>query len=359
VVACRSPGRASTINGRSGATNVGARILGISYHLPEKVVTNDDLGRENPDWKMDKIYEKAGIWSRHVAAEDETAGDLGFQAGRKLLERELVPAGQIDYLLYCTQSPDYLLPTTACILQDRLKLGTSAGSLDFNLGCSGYVYGLQLANSLILTGAARHVLLITADTYTKYIHPRDRTVRTLFGDGAAATLIGPPADGAGGIGDFVLGTDGSGAGDLIVPSGGSRLPRSADTARETMDEVGCVRSKNNLYMDGQAIFAFAVNVVPAVVSSLLAKTGHCVDDIDWYVYHQANKFMLENLAQCNNIPSEKMVYHLETVGNTVSSTIPLSVQAYVEAGRIKPGQRLILVGFGVGYSWGACAVTWG
>jgi 3-oxoacyl-[acyl-carrier-protein] synthase-3 len=337
---------------------VRTKILGISYHLPDKVVSNDDLGRENPDWKMDKIYEKAGIWSRHVAAEDETAGDLACEAVRKLLDRNLAPRDQIDYLLYCTQSPDYLLPSTACVLQDRLGLGTHTGALDFNLGCSGYVYGLQLAKSLVQTAAARHVLVVTADTYTKYIHPRDRTVRTLFGDGAAATLVGPSKEGSGEIGEFVLGTDGAGAKKLIVPSGGFRLPRSADTAQERMDEVGCVRSQDNLYMDGQAIFRFAIHTVPSLISALLARSGRTVDEIDWYVYHQANKFMLESLAQCSNIPPEKMVYHLETVGNTVSATIPLSIQAYVEAGRIKPGQRLMLIGFGVGYSWGACVVTW-
>jgi len=338
---------------------VRARILGISDHLPERVVTNDDLARENPDWKMDKLYEKGGIWSRHVAAEDETAGDLAFRAARELLARNLVDIDQIDYLLYCTQSPDYLIPTTACILQDRLGLGTHIGALDFNLGCSGYVYGLQLAASLVHTGAARHVLLLTADTYTKYIHPRDRTVRPLFGDGAAATLVGPSADGPGCIGPFVLGSDGRGADKLMVPAGGFRLPRSPETAREKSDEVGCVRSQDHLFMDGQAIFTFALDTVPPVITALLEKAGCALDQVDWFVYHQANKFMLDNLAASSRVPPEKMVYHLETVGNTVSSTIPMAIQAYVGCGRIRPGDRLMLIGFGVGYSWGACMLTWG
>lgn len=336
-----------------------ARILGISHCLPEKAESNEDLSRENPDWQIDRIYEKAGIRMRRIAAENQTAGDLAFEAAKKLLHRELVPVDQIDYLLYCTQSPDHFLPSTACVLQDRLKLGMHIGAFDFNLGCSGFVYGLQLAKVFIETGVARNVLLITADTYTKYIHPRDRSVRTLFGDGAAATLIGPSENGPGEIGQFVLGTDGRGAQNLIVPSGGLRLPRSPATAKEQMDEIGCIRSKDNLFMDGQAVFAFAINTVPSLVSALLEKSGFASEDIDWYVYHQANKFMLENLAQCSNIPAEKMVYHMETVGNTVSSTIPLSVEAYVEAGRILPGQRLMMVGFGVGFSWGACLVTWG
>jgi len=336
-----------------------SKILGIDYHLPETIVSNDDLQRENPDWDVDRIYCKTGISARHVAARDETAGDLGRQAAEKLLKRGLVPNDQIDYVLYCTQSPDQFLPSTACILQDQLGLGRHVGALDFNLGCSGYVYGLQLAKVLIETRSARNVLLVTADTYNKYIHPRDRTVRTLIGDAATATLVGAAGEGPGEIRDFILGTDGSGAENLIVPSGGSRLPRSAETAKEVVDDADCVRSLDNLYMNGQAIFAFAMNTVPGLVKALLQRSGLSADQLDWYVYHQANKFMLENLAMCSRIPAEKMVYHLETVGNTVSSSIPLAIQAYVLAEKIRPGQTMMLIGFGVGYSWGGCTLTWG
>ena len=201
-------------------------VLGIAYHLPARVETNDELQVQNPDWRMDDVYAKSGIAQRHIAAEDETASDLGYQAGASLLDRDLVPSDEIDYLLFCTQSPDHYLPTGACVLQQRLGLGKHVGALDFNLGCSGFVYGLQLAQSLVASGAARNVLLITSDTYSKYIHPRDRTVRTLFGDGAAATLVGH-SRGQGRIGTFHVGTDGKGAENLIVPAGGSRLPRSA------------------------------------------------------------------------------------------------------------------------------------
>ncbi len=193
-------------------------VLGIAYQLPERIETNDDLQRQNPDWRMDDLYAKSGIAKRHIAAEGQTASDLGYEAAAKLLDRQLVPRDEVDYILFCTQSPDYFLPSSACILQHRLGLGKHVGALDFNLGCSGFVYGLQLANSLVSTAAARNVLLITADTYTKYIHPRDRTVRTLFGDGAAATLVGRAVD-VGRIGTFLLGTDGKGAENLIVPAG--------------------------------------------------------------------------------------------------------------------------------------------
>jgi 3-oxoacyl-[acyl-carrier-protein] synthase-3 len=333
-------------------------VLGIAYHLPQGIETNDDLQRQNPDWRMDDLYAKSGIASRHIAAEGETALDLGYQAAVGLLDRQLVASDEIDYVLFCTQSPDYFLPTGACILQQRLGLGKHIGALDFNLGCSGFVYGLQIAQSLVAAGAARNVLLITSDTYTKYIHPRDRTVRTLFGDGAAATLVGP-ATGAGRIGTFLVGTDGKGAENLIVPAGGLRLPCTAKTSEEVTDDAGCIRTKQDLYMDGPAIFTFAISVVPRAVKKLLATADISPDEIDWYVYHQANQYMLEQLAKRSKIPAEKMVIDVNDIGNTVSASIPIALQRGVESGKIKPGDRMLLVGFGVGYSWAACDMIWG
>ncbi len=333
-------------------------ILGIEYHLPERVVTNEQLHHENPDWRMDDIYAKSGIRERHVAADGETAADLGCRAAEKLLDRSLVDRAQVDYVLFCTQCPDYFLPTTACVLQHRLGLGKSAGALDFNLGCSGFVYGLQLARSLIVAGQARCVLLITADTYSKFIHPRDRTVRTLFGDGAAATLVGP-SDGAAAIGQFLVGTDGAGALNLCVPSGGLRLPRSLETAREMTDDTGCTRSQDDLFMDGTAVFTFAITVVPAALKAFLQRAVLAVGDVDLFIYHQANRFMLDHLARRSKIPPDKMVLDLEEVGNTVSSSIPIALRRCADSGRLRPAQRVVLVGFGVGYSWGLCDITWG
>jgi 3-oxoacyl-[acyl-carrier-protein] synthase-3 len=336
----------------------GARIVGIVGHLPERVETNEELARDNPDWDLPRIADKTGIQSRRIAAPGETACDLGFEAARRLMARELVPPAEIDYVLMATQTPDHLFPSNACLLQSRLGLGNHVGAFDFNHGCSGFVCGLQLATALIKTQMARNVLLVTADTYSKLVHPRDRTVRALFGDGAAATLIGPTGEVGGEVDHFVVGTDGSGSQQLTVPSGGFRLPRSAETAVEFEDDTGCLRSQDHLFMDGGAIFSFALNTVPRAVTAVLEHAGLTPDDVDWYVYHQANKFMLENLAMCSRIPEAKMVYHLETVGNTVSASIPLAIQAYVESERIQPGQRLMLAGFGVGLSWAVCQVVW-
>ena len=333
-----------------------AKILGIQGYLPAKVETNEDLARENPEWDMNRIAGKTGIVARHIAAVDETASDLGYAAATALLAKQIVPTAEIDYLIVGTQTPDHFLPSDACILQHRLGLGKHIGAFDYRLGCSGYVCGLQLSKALVETGAARNVLLITADTYSKFIHPQDRTVRALFGDGAAATIIGRTDLAENSIGPFVTGTDGSMSQCLTVPAGAFRLPRSAETILEVRDASGSVRSQNDLYMDGQAIFSFALNTVPAAIKRLLAEAKLSVESVDWWVFHQANRFMLENLVRCCGVPESKMVYAMEQVGNTVSASIPLAIESYQNYGKIQPGQTLGLVGFGVGLSWNACIV---
>ena len=200
-----------------------AAVGPIAIHLPEKVESNEYLQAEFPNWNIDLIYAKTGIRARHIAAADETAADLGVAAAEKLFTQYSIDRSSIDYLLFCTQTPDYPLPTTACLVQHRLGLPTTIGALDFNLGCSGFVYGLSLADGLIRAGAARRVLLITAETYSKYIAPSDRSLRTIFGDGAAATLI--EASETQSLSAFAFGTDGSAADTLFVPSGGARPPR--------------------------------------------------------------------------------------------------------------------------------------
>lgn len=333
-----------------------AKIFGIQGHLPERIETNEDLAKQNPDWDMVRIAGKTGITSRHIAGPNETASDLGYAAAAKLLAKNIVPISEVDYLIVGTQTPDHFLPSDACVLQHRLGLGKHIGAFDYRLGCSGYVCGLQLAKSLVETGAAKNVLLITADTYSKFIHPQDRTVRALFGDGAAATIVGRTEDAGLHIGPFVTGTDGSMSQCLTVPAGAFRLPRSAQTAVEHRDASGSVRSMDHLYMDGQAIFSFALNTVPTASKQLLSKAQLPADSVDWWVFHQANRFMLESLMRVCGIAEQKMVYAMQEVGNTVSASIPLAIEDYMVHGKIQPGQRLALVGFGVGLSWNACLV---
>lgn len=332
--------------------NIG--IQAIEYALPEKVLTNEELAKIYPDWTADKILLKTGISSRHVVSGNECASDLAEQAARKLFSSGIISPEKIDFILLATQSPDYFLPTTACILQDKLGIPQKAGALDFNLGCSAFIYGLAMAKSLINTGIAKNVLLLTAETYTKYIHPMDKSNRTIFGDGAAATVI---SEGGHTIGQFDLGTDGSGKEYLIVPAGASRLAYSEETARE-IDDNGSVRTQNNLYMNGPEVFNFTIRVVPQSINNILEKHNLDLSDIDLFIFHQANKFMLDYLRKKMKITEDKFYVDMEDIGNTVSATIPIALKRAEGKGRLKKGDRVLIIGFGVGLSWGSTILTW-
>jgi len=333
-----------------------ARITSIAYHLPEKVLTNEELSTEFPEWSVEKISAKTGIRRRHIAAADEFSSHLAIAAAATLFKREHIDPKSIDYLIVCTQSPDYYMPTTACMVQEGLGLRTDAGATDITLGCSGYIYGLGLAKGLIESGQAHSVLLVTADTYSKFINPRDKSVRTIFGDGAAATLIQGVDDDEGLVG-FTYGTNGAGGKNLIVPNGGLRA--GTDIApKASVDERDLVASGHDLYMDGPEIFTFTLNVVPGTVDEVLRKAGLTQNDVDLFVFHQANAFMLEHLRKKLDIPADKFFVSLAESGNTVSSTIPIALSDAVESGVLKSGMRVLLLGFGVGLSWGGLVATW-
>jgi 3-oxoacyl-[acyl-carrier-protein] synthase-3 len=335
-----------------------ASVAGIEYFLPENVTSTSDLAQEFPEWSVAKIDAKTGIHERHIAAPDECSSDLAVAAAERLFASGACGPESIDYLLLCTQSPDYFLPTTACLLQDRLGIPTSAGALDFNLGCSGFVYGLGLAQGLISSGQASNVLLITAETYSKFIHPRDRSVRTIFGDAASATLVKAVDSNSPLIGPFIYGTDGRGGNNLMVPAGGMRRPRSAESAAAVADGSGNIRAADNLFMNGAEIFTFTLAVVPQCVERLLAASRLAMEDIDLFIFHQANHYMLEHLRNRMEIPEEKFFVKMGHCGNTVSSTIPIALKHAACEGRLKPGSIVMLVGFGVGYSWGATLLRW-
>lgn len=320
-----------------------AYITHLAYALPERV-------EESP---QNRLTKKTGIKSRHIAAEGETASDLARQAAEKIFAQG-VERGGIDYLLLCTQSPDYFLPTTACILQDKLQLSKRCGALDFNLGCSGYVYGLGLAKGLIESGQAHNVLLLTAETYSKYINPEDGSVRPVFGDGAAACLIEAADTDKDGISTPVYGTDGSGYDKLIVPAGGQRRPYGTKED-ETVDKYGSRRTNYNLYMDGGAIMNFALEHVPETVTELLRRTGLTKQEVDCYVFHQANRFMLDYLQQKCELLGLPYWNDVAEYGNTVSSSIPIALKDMLDS---KPGRlaNVMIVGFGVGLSWGGAIV---
>jgi len=327
-----------------------AYIKGISYFLPETILTNEDLIVEFPEWTVEKIANKVGINQRHIANRDETAGDMAEKAALRLFEEFNISASSIDFIIFCTQSPDYFLPTTACILQDRLNIPTSAGAFDFNLGCSGYVYGLAIAKGLIISNIASNVLLLTAETYTKHIHPLDKGNRTIFADAATATLVSK--DGFGEILDFDLGTNGKGANNLIVKTGGLRNKEKTDDL--VFDDNKNPISSDYLYMNGSEIFNFTLDVVPDLVMNTLNKNQLAISDIDLYVFHQANRFMLDFLRKKMKIDPDKFFYYLSEVGNTVSSTIPIALAESIKENKFKG--NILLAGFGVGYSWGSTVI---
>jgi len=331
---------------------MGVKIADIEYYLPEKIITNDQLAKEFPAWSSEKIEKKVGIRERHIVKEDETALDLAFEASRKTLEN--YDKNKIDFLLFCTQSPEYYLPSGACILQDRLGLNKNIGAFDYNLGCSGFVYGLALAKSLIASKIATSILLITSETYTKHIHPKDKGNRTIFGDAAAAVIIEKSEKEQ--IGEFVLGTDGSGYKNLIVPNGGLRN-RYNPNAKEIDDGSGSIRTDNNLYMNGPDIFNFTIKAVPKVVAETLVKNNTTLEDLDYVIFHQANKYMNEYLRKKINIPKDKFYLNLLHTGNTVSTTIPIAIKDSLDNNFIKKNDNVLLVGFGVGYSWGGTIIT--
>ena len=311
-------------------------------------MTNEELLKEFPEWSVDKVAAKVGIDSRHVADENETAGDLAEKAARKLFEEHNIDPKSIDFLLLCTQSSDHFLPSTACILQDRLGIPTTAGAFDYNLGCSGCIYGMAVAKGLIAGGIAKNVLLLTAETYNKYLHPSDKSNRSIFGDAAAACLIS--TEGIAEIGEMSLGTDGSGAKHLIVETGAAR--HKAATGKQTTDDDGHIRRDDYLYMDGSAIFNFTLDAVPAMMKDILAKNEMVKENIDYYVFHQANKFMLNTIRKVCVLPKDKFYVNLNETGNTVSSTVMIGLKQCLDAGTITPGMKVMVAGFGVGLSWG-------
>lgn len=320
-----------------------AYIKAIEYYLPEKILTNEQLAEEFPEWTVEKIASKIGVSERHISAEDETAGDMAIKAAEKVFESGIIKKEEIDFVILCTQSPDYFLPSTACIIQNRLNLPISCGAFDIDLGCSGYEYGLATAKGLVVAGIANNVLLLTAETYTKYLHKLDKGNRTIFGDGATATIVSD--HGFARIGEFCLGTDGSGAEHLIVKTRGARHKDFYNDLQ--LDENGNPRCSDNLFMDGKAIFDFTAGAVPNMVKETLEKNNTSMDELGLVVFHQANKFMINFLRKLLRIDKNRFYEYMNMVGNTVSSTVPIALCEARREGRLNG--KVLLAGFGVGF----------
>lgn len=322
-----------------------ASLQGIEVTYPTSNVSNEDLAKEFPDYNFEQFEKKVGIRSRYISDQNETGLDLAVKACEKLFSR--FDKDSVDFICYCTQSPDYKLPNNSGILQDRLGLNKTVGAFDFNLGCSGYTYGLSIAKALIESGQAKNVLLVTAETYSKFLHPKDRSNRSIFGDAATASLIGETA--VRGIGDFVFGTDGSGHQKLIVKNGGTRYP-IIDQAPDKPIGSGSFYSDDTLLMEGPDIFNFTLKLIPELTSQVMSKNGISdVSEVDQFILHQANSFMLETLRRQINVDKEKFFIDLKDGGNTVSSTIPIALKKYTAD--LSASEKIIVMGFGVGLSW--------
>jgi 3-oxoacyl-[acyl-carrier-protein] synthase-3 len=331
----------------------GVRLAGIATAVP---ASRDEVRQTATVSVADlaKITASTGVKARHVAPDGVCSSDLCLAAAERILERLGWDRSSVDLLIFITQTPDYLLPATACSLHGRLGLAKSCAAFDVNLGCSGYVYGLSLAAAHVRTGAARRVLLLVGDTISKVISEDDRSVAFLFGDAGSATALESSTDVA--SMHFVTGSDGSGAGHLQIQAGMFRERSSEQTRAVRARNAGTARNDEQLHMNGPEIFNFTIREVPAMISTVMQAAGWSAGQVDGFVLHQANRFMLEYLIKRMKLPPEKVVMALEDYGNTSSASIPLAICARMRERVMDTPARLVLAGFGVGFSWASAAL---
>lgn len=312
-------------------------VLGLGAYVPERVLTNHDL-EKMIDTSDEWITTRTGIKERRIASEGEASSDLGAKAALKALEDAKVDPAEIDAIVVATLSPDHIFPATACIIQEKIG-AVKAAAFDLSAGCSGFVYALAVAYGLVQTGLEK-VLVIGAETISRFVNWQDRSTCVLFGDGAGAVVLGRVE--RGGILGFDLGADGSGHSILNIPVGGSREPITPENLAQ---------NRHYLYMVGSEVFRFAVRTVPRTSRKALKKAGLEVGDVDWLIPHQANTRIIDAAVNLMGIESEKVVVNLDKYGNTSAASIPIAWAEAAEDGRIKRGDKLLLVGFGAGLTW--------
>ena len=332
-------------------------ILGVEYALGTETLSYEELEQRFGADAMKKVMSGAGIRNRRVAAQGVLGSDMAVEAAQTLLATSGTDPASVDLLIHCTQSPDYFLPTTACIMHQRLGLSKTCAAFDLNLGCSQYVYALSVAHSMIQSGVANKALVTTGDNFTTTLHPMDRSIVPLMGDAGSATLIGPVPDARGFLG-FELGTDGSGHHYLCIPDGGFRNPIGETSSIAATDAEGNTRAPRNFFMNGAAVFHFAISTVPKAIQALLGKLNLAHEQIDLFLFHQANKYMIDYLAKKLKIGPEKTHVHLEDIGNTSGTSMPIVLKEAWKSGKVKPGSLVLMIVFGVGLSWAATVVRW-
>lgn len=330
---------------------MGVIIKHIEYYLPEKLVTNLDLAKDNPEWNIEKIEEKSGVKKRHIAEPNETALDLAIKAVDKIFRSGVISKDEIDAVIFCTQSHDYVMPANSFLIHKHFNFKQNVWTFDYNLACSGYIFGLAITRGILETGLAKNVLLINSETYSKYINPKDRSTSILFGDGAAASVIS--VEDVGGIVDVILSSSGEKFDSFYIPAGGMKTPKSNDTKEIIVDNSGNVKTLENIHMNGFAVWQFISKNVSEQINTLLERNYLGVNDIDLYVFHQASKLTLDSLVKSLKIDKDKVFLNLENVGNTVSASVPIALKDAELSGKLKKGDLVLLSGFGVGLSWGS------
>jgi len=330
----------------------------MHYCIPSTRLTNEELSARFGERQLKSITKMAGVNERRVVRSGETAADLALCAARRLLVDRGIDPSSIDLLIFASQTGDYLIPSTACVLHAKLGLSENCAAFDMIHGCPSFPYALSVAHSMIVSGMARRALVLNADALSTLIHPLDRGLVPLHGDGGVATLLEEAQAEDEGFVGFVLGTDGKGYEHLIVPASGARLPKSERTKIEVADESGIVRTQEHLHMNGPAVFHFSVYKVPEVINSALDKCQFTMADIDLVILHQANKTMVDMVYRALDVPAEKRFYFMENVGNTSGASSPMALAEAWRQGKIRPGSRTLVAAFGVGLAWGIAIIKW-
>jgi 3-oxoacyl-[acyl-carrier-protein] synthase-3 len=336
-----------------------SRIVAIAHALPETVLSYEEVERRFGAKEVASIAKMSGIKNRRVVAEGQCASDLAYAAARRLLDHTRVDPKSIDLVAYATQTPDYHMPATAAVFHGRLGLGERCCAFDIVQACSSFMHSLAVSHGLLVSGVARRALVVNADAVTSFLHPLDRGLVSLHGDGAAVALMEPSEPDRGGIEFVEFGTDGSKYDRLIIPAGAHRRPSSTATREEQTDDSGSIRTAENLFMDGPAVFHFCVYKVTAFLKKVLSDRGQSIDDYDLVLLHQANKTMMDIVYKAIGAPPAKRFYYLEENGNSGGASLPSALAEAWRAGVVKPGSRTLLCGFGAGLSWGAASIRWG
>lgn len=333
-------------------------IKSIAYSLPTDVVTEKDLEERFGSKALKSITKMSGIRNRRVVARGQCASDLAYAASMRLIKHSGIDPATIDLLIFASQTPDYRIPATSSVLHGRLNLSEKCCTFDINQACSSFIHSLQVAHSMIVAGTARRALVLNGDAISTIINPMDRGLATLHGDAATATLFEQSDMKTGGLEFVEAGTDGTKYDRLLVPAGGARMPSNSETRVETADDDGCIRNLEQLYMDGPAVFHFAVYKIPDIIKTAMQKMKLTIDDFDLVLLHQANKTMVDLIYRAINAPQEKRFYFLEDVGNSSGASLPTLLAHAWRERVIKPGSRTLLSAFGGGLSWGVASIKW-